>query len=98
MLTGHRIDLTVANYVHLMEPHWNPMAEAQAVDRVHRIGQKRDVFIRRYIVERSIESYIQWIQHDKLRLISESFDPKEISQSRIDDERWNVSIESSTKS
>ena len=51
-----RIDLTVASRVHLMEPHWNPMAEAQAVDRVHRIGQTQDVVITRYIVPKSIET------------------------------------------
>ena len=38
-----------------MEPHWNPMAEAQAVDRVHRIGQTREVVITRYCVSESIE-------------------------------------------
>lgn len=39
-----------------MEPQWNPMAEAQAIDRVHRIGQQQDVAIHRYIVRNSIES------------------------------------------
>lgn len=39
-----------------MEPQWNPMAEAQAVDRVHRIGQEREVVITRYIMLNSIES------------------------------------------
>jgi SNF2 family DNA or RNA helicase len=51
-----RLDLTSANYVHIIEPHWNPMAEAQAVDRIYRIGQKREVFITRYIVPNSIET------------------------------------------
>ena len=50
-----RIDLTAANSVHIVEPHWNPMAEAQAVDRVHRIGQQQDVEVVRYIVDESIE-------------------------------------------
>ena len=50
------VDLTVANKVHLMEPQWNPMVEAQAVDRVHRKGQTRLVTITRYIVPHSIES------------------------------------------
>jgi len=49
------VNLTVANSVHIMEPHWNPMVEAQAVDRVHRIGQQRDVFITRYLIKDSIE-------------------------------------------
>lgn len=51
-----RVDLTVANHVHLLEPHWNPMAEAQAVDRVHRIGQSREVVTTRYIIRDSIET------------------------------------------
>lgn len=50
-----RVDLTAANHVHLIEPHWNPMVELQAVDRVHRIGQMREVVVRRYLVRSSIE-------------------------------------------
>ena len=49
------VDLTSATHVHLVEPHWNPMIEAQAVDRVHRIGQRCNVTITRYIVKDSIE-------------------------------------------
>lgn len=53
---GEGIDLSAASTVHLVEPHWNPMAEAQAIDRVHRIGQQRDVDVIRYIVKDSIET------------------------------------------
>jgi len=49
------IDLSAASQVHIVEPHWNPMAEAQAVDRVHRIGQTKEVTIIRYYVKKSIE-------------------------------------------
>lgn len=38
-----------------MEPQWNPMAEEQALDRVHRIGQSRPVTAIRYIVIESVE-------------------------------------------
>lgn len=38
-----------------MEPQWNPMVEAQALHRVHRIGQQRDVVITRYLIKDSIE-------------------------------------------
>jgi SNF2 family DNA or RNA helicase len=55
IFASFRVDLTVANHVHLVEPHWNPMAELQAIDRVHRIGQVREVVIRRYLVRSSIE-------------------------------------------
>ena len=41
------VGLTVvgANHVIHVERHWNPAKEAQATDRVYRIGQKRDVFV-----------------------------------------------------
>ncbi|KAJ5248990.1 Helicase C-terminal, partial [Penicillium chermesinum] len=42
--------------VHIVEPQWNPMIQAQAFDRVHRLGQTRDVLITRYIVKDSIET------------------------------------------
>lgn len=50
-----RIDLTAACRVHLIEPQWNPMAEEQALDRVHRIGQTRPVTAIRYIVKGNVE-------------------------------------------
>jgi hypothetical protein len=50
------VDFTAANNVHIMEPHWSPMAEAQAADRVHRKGQTRRVTVTRYIVPKSIET------------------------------------------
>jgi SNF2 family DNA or RNA helicase len=38
-----------------MEPQWNPMTEEQALDRVYRLGQRREVLALRYIVKDSIE-------------------------------------------
>lgn len=52
----YSVNLTAANHVHLLEPHWNPMVEAQAVDRVHRMGQTRSVLTTRYITRDSIET------------------------------------------
>ncbi|KAF7508204.1 hypothetical protein GJ744_009501 [Endocarpon pusillum] len=85
---GEGVDLTAANHVHLLEPQWNPMTEAQAVDRVHRIGQTREVLTTRYITRDSIETYVQWIQQDKIRLINQSLDSANISQVEIDEQRW----------
>ncbi|KAH0523694.1 hypothetical protein TsFJ059_008663 [Trichoderma semiorbis] len=82
------IDLTAANNVHLLEPHWNPMVEAQALDRVHRIGQSREVLVTKYVTKDTIETYVQWIQKEKLRLIQESLDSQDISQVDISDQRW----------
>ncbi|KAL6796982.1 P-loop containing nucleoside triphosphate hydrolase protein [Trichoderma sp. SZMC 28012] len=82
------IDLTVANNVHLLEPHWNPMTEAQALDRVHRIGQPREVLVTRYITRDTIETYVQWIQEEKLRLIRRSLNSQDVSQIDICNQRW----------
>mmetsp|Transcript_22611 Transcript_22611/g.39700 ORF Transcript_22611/g.39700 Transcript_22611/m.39700 type:complete len:193 (-) Transcript_22611:154-732(-) len=50
------INLTQANKVFLMEPSFNPALEAQAIGRVHRLGQKRDVEIIRLVISDSFES------------------------------------------
>ncbi|KAF5228148.1 hypothetical protein FANTH_14579 [Fusarium anthophilum] len=70
---GEGIDLTSANHVHLLEPHWNPMAEEQAIARVHRIGQQRKVTATKYITPNSIEEYVQTIQNKKRRLVRDTW-------------------------
>ncbi|SCN69496.1 related to helicase-like transcription factor protein [Fusarium fujikuroi] len=69
---GEGVDLTAANFVHLLEPHWNPMLEEQALDRVHRMGQTRHVIAIRYITNHSIEMLVKEIKERKLDLISSS--------------------------
>lgn len=54
-----RLNLTAANHVFLMEPQWNPMVEDQALDRVHRIGQTKEVTTVRYIVRNTLEQVPQ---------------------------------------
>jgi len=87
---GEGIDLTPASCVHLLEPQWNPMVEAQAVDRVHRIGQTRPVKTTRYITSESVETYVQWVQKEKVQLINRSLAVGlgEDTQTGIDDQRW----------
>ncbi|KAK9770337.1 putative SWI/SNF-related matrix-associated actin-dependent regulator of chromatin subfamily A member 3-like 1 [Seiridium cardinale] len=65
---GLGLNLTAGNNVYVMEPQYNPAAEAQAVDRVHRIGQKRPVRIIRYIMEHSIEEKMLALQDKKNKL------------------------------
>jgi hypothetical protein len=50
-----RLDLTAASRAYLLEPHWNPMIEEQALCRVHRVGQKRIVTTIRYLMRNSFE-------------------------------------------
>ncbi|KAG4268398.1 hypothetical protein FPRO04_12432 [Fusarium proliferatum] len=84
---GEGIDLTSANHVHLLEPHWTPTVEEQAIARVHRIGQQRHVTATKYITPGSIEEYVQSIQCQKKRLIRDTWAVDDNSTSNpIDDE------------
>jgi len=63
---GAGSNLTGANHVFFMEPHWNPQIERQCQDRVHRFGQTKPVFIKRFLCEQTLEQRILGIQADKL--------------------------------
>jgi SNF2 family DNA or RNA helicase len=65
---GTGITLHAADYVFLMDPWWNPAVEQQAVDRVHRIGQEKPVFVYRMISDGTIEARIQKLQVGKREL------------------------------
>lgn len=65
---GTGITLHAADYVFLLDPWWNPAVENQAVDRVHRIGQDRRVFVYRMITEGTIEHRIQQLKQEKREL------------------------------
>ncbi|MDR1907102.1 MAG: DEAD/DEAH box helicase [Puniceicoccales bacterium] len=71
---GIGITLTAAESVFLMDPWWNPSAEKQAMDRVHRIGQEKNVTVYRFITQSSIESGIQRLQEKKSSLFNEIMD------------------------
>ncbi|CAL8115364.1 unnamed protein product [Orchesella dallaii] len=65
---GVGINLIGGNYVFFVEPHWNPQLELQAQDRVHRFGQTKNVYVRRYIVQNTIETRVTDLQNQKLEL------------------------------
>jgi SNF2 family DNA or RNA helicase len=71
---GVGLNLTSASNVYVMEPQFNPAAESQAIDRIHRLGQKREVMTTRFIMEGSIEEKIQEIQRKKQSLADLSMD------------------------
>jgi SNF2 family DNA or RNA helicase len=62
---GTGITLHAADYVFLLDPWWNPAVEAQAVDRVHRIGQTNTVFVYRMVTAGTIEERIQALKAAK---------------------------------
>jgi non-specific serine/threonine protein kinase len=68
---GVGLNLTVADYVYLVDPWWNPAAEQQAIDRAHRIGQKRKVFAYKMICKDTVEEKILQLQERKKMLADE---------------------------
>lgn len=65
---GVGLNLTSADYVFIIDPWWNPAAEIQAINRAHRIGQDKKVFVYRFITEDSIEEKIQTLKSKKSAL------------------------------
>ena len=65
---GVGLTLTAADYVYILDPWWNPQAEAQAIDRAHRIGQDKPVFVYKLITKNTVEEKILAMQESKLEL------------------------------
>lgn len=74
MAGGLGLNLTAGSNVYVMEPQYNPAAEAQAIDRVHRLGQRRPVRTVRYIMRDSFEEKMLELQEKKMKLASLSMD------------------------
>lgn len=66
---GLGLNLTAADYVFVVDPWWNPAAEMQAIDRAHRIGQDKKVFVYKAITKDSVEEKILEMQQKKLDLV-----------------------------
>ena len=73
-LTLHRADT-----VFHLDPWWNPASEHQATDRVHRIGQKRNVFVYKLIAKDTIEEKVINLQKKKQQLFDSLFDKQKSS-------------------
>ena len=65
---GVALNLTAASEVYLLDLWWNPSAEQQALDRVHRIGQHRPIRAVRFVAEGTVEERVLQLQ-EKKRLV-----------------------------
>lgn len=65
---GVGLTLTEADTVILYDPWWNPAVERQAMDRVHRIGQDKPVFVHRLVAAGTVEEKILALQARKQAL------------------------------
>lgn len=73
---GQGLNFTAANKVYMMEPQYNPGVEQQAIDRVHRLGQEREVEIVHFIMKDSVEEALLKLQVKKTKLASLAVDKK----------------------
>jgi len=62
---GLGLNLTEADYVFILDPWWNPAFERQAINRAHRIGQVKNVFVYKFITRDTVEEKILKLQHKK---------------------------------
>uniref|UniRef100_A0A8C0J612 Helicase like transcription factor n=1 Tax=Chelonoidis abingdonii TaxID=106734 RepID=A0A8C0J612_CHEAB len=86
---GVGLNLTAASRVFLMDPAWNPAAEDQCFDRCHRLGQKQDVVITKFIVKNSVEENMLKIQKKKRELAAGAFAAKKLTVSEVKQTKIN---------
>lgn len=63
---GMGLNLTQANHVVLMDPWWNPFVEQQAIDRIYRIGQKKNIYVYKLYMSFTIEEWMNNLKMIKL--------------------------------
>lgn len=84
---GLGINLATADVVIIFDSDWNPQMDLQAMDRAHRIGQKKQVRVFRFITENTVEEKIVERAEIKLRL-----DKMVIQQGRLVDNKAAVGL------
>uniref|UniRef100_A0A8C5L7G6 Helicase-like transcription factor n=1 Tax=Jaculus jaculus TaxID=51337 RepID=A0A8C5L7G6_JACJA len=94
---GVGLNLCAASRVFLMDPAWNPAAEDQCFDRCHRLGQKQEVVITKFIVKDSVEENMLKIQNTKRELAAGAFgtanaNANDMKQAKINEIRTLIDL------
>ncbi len=84
------LNLVAANQVILADSWWAPAIEDQAVDRVHRLGQKRKCTVMRLVMEESVEEEVLEVQSRKRKLMGQAFGEKEGRNRRGEERRGRL--------
>lgn len=84
---GLGLNLTTGSKVYIMEPQFNPAAEAQAVDRIHRLGQTREVTTTRFIMKESFEEKMLELQRKKQNLADLSMNRGKLDKAEANKQR-----------
>lgn len=83
---GLGLNLTAASRVIHFDLWYNPAVESQATDRAFRIGQRRDVFVHRFITRNTFEERIEAMLESKRELAEMTVSSGESWLSRMDHE------------
>ncbi|KAF8681259.1 SNF2 family N-terminal domain [Rhizoctonia solani] len=94
---GVALNLTEASRVYLMDSWWNPAVEYQAMDRIHRLGQKRPVQAIKLVVEDSIESRIVQLQEKKSAMVDATLSADDNAIGRLTPEDGIMDVKDETK-
>ncbi|KAL9910816.1 transcription termination factor lodestar isoform 1-T3 [Glossina fuscipes fuscipes] len=78
---GVGLNLIGANHLLLFDLHWNPQLEAQAQDRIYRVGQKKNVVIYKFMCKDTVEERIKALQEHKLAMADSILTGDKASQS-----------------
>ncbi|KAK0419817.1 hypothetical protein QR680_014339 [Steinernema hermaphroditum] len=85
---GVGLNLIGGNHLFLLDLHWNPALENQACDRIYRMGQKKNVYIHKFICKDTIEQRVLELQKKKLELadgVLEGAGSKKLTKLNIND-------------
>ncbi|KAJ5241340.1 uncharacterized protein N7469_002931 [Penicillium citrinum] len=82
------LNLVAANQVILSDSWWAPAIEDQAVDRVYRLGQKRETTVWRLVMEDSVEERVIEVQERKRTLMLAAF--RETGKKKAEDRATRV--------
>lgn len=72
---GVGLNLVGGNHMLLIDIHWNPQLEGQCQDRIYRFGQKKNVWIYKFICNDSIEEKVRDLQDHKLKIAKDILTP-----------------------
>lgn len=78
------LNLCVANHVIITEPYFNAAEENQAIDRVYRIGQTKNVFVHKLVVPSTVENWMLQLQKYK-GTISDSILNKDANEETVEE-------------
>lgn len=83
------LNLISANNVFIVDPWWNPAVEDQAIERVHRIGQTKEVNVLRFVCKGTVEERMLQVQEKKRLLIQKViYNQEEKKRQNLEDMKY----------